>query len=61
MHLEDFLNANISKKMGIAIATMFFVKDIEDIYLACILTSIAAVGIICQTVIDVIKLEKGVE
>jgi hypothetical protein len=49
---------DVSKKMAVAIAAMYFLKDVEDIKSKAILAAVAIAGIICQTVIDAIKLRK---
>lgn len=55
MKLPNLSEMDVSKKMAMAIAGAYFVKDIEDIYVSCLVTSLIAIGIICQTVIDIQK------
>ena len=56
MKLPNLSEMDVSKKMAVAIAAMYFLKDVEDIKSKAILAAVAVAGIICQTVIDVIKL-----
>ena len=44
------------KKMAMAIAGAYFLKDIEDWKMACLIAGLITVGIIAQTVIDVLKM-----
>jgi hypothetical protein len=44
------------KKMAMAIAGAYFLKDITDWHMACLIAGLIAVGILCQTYIDVSRM-----
>ena len=52
MNLTEFLNANISKKWGLALAAMYFITQTESVVTAWQVTLVAAVAIIGQGLID---------
>ncbi len=53
MKLPNLSEMDVSKKMAMAIAGAYFVKDIADIYTACLVTGLLITAIVCQTAIDV--------
>lgn len=48
------------KKATMAILGAYFLKDIEDWNMALLTAGLLAVGLVCQTVIDVIKVRQDV-
>ena len=59
MEIPQLNKMNVSKKMAMAIAGAYFVKDIENITLAGIVAAILGIAIICQTVIDIAELKSS--
>ena len=57
MNLPDLTKMDISKKMLMALVGSYFVSEMQELKLALIVAALIAVGIVCQTVIDV----KGVK
>jgi hypothetical protein len=58
MTLPDLTQMDISKKMLMALTGAYFVKDIIEFRTAVLVSGLIAVGIICQTVIDIFNLKK---
>ena len=52
MSLTEFLNANISKKWGLALAAMYFVSQTENMVTAWQIVMVAVTSIVAQCVID---------
>jgi hypothetical protein len=55
MDTGEFLNENVSKKMGIGLAAMFTISKCDDIKKAIAIAVLAVVGIVAQAVIDIRK------
>lgn len=54
MNLPNLSNVEIPKRIAAAIAGMYFIKEIDDIYMAIILASILVAGIAAQTITDIV-------
>jgi CRISPR/Cas system CMR-associated protein Cmr3 (group 5 of RAMP superfamily) len=52
MNLPDFSKVEIPKRMASALAGAYLIKDVADLKLACIVAAIIVVGIVSQTITD---------
>ena len=52
MNIMEFLNANISKKWGLALGAMYFITQTENVITAWQVTLVAGIAIIGQCLID---------